>query len=100
MKKILASLAFTALVSTSALAGQPWSDVNTDNVLRVDMSAKGEHYSGVQNGAGIWVVNTSAAMTNSNAGGLSDHELHLKNLRDAGYDPRNDIDSYGNVRQY
>jgi len=33
------------------------------------------------------------------ADSLSAHDAHMKNLRDSGYNPHSDLDSYGNTRQ-
>jgi hypothetical protein len=33
------------------------------------------------------------------ADGLGNHDAHMKNLHDSGYNPHSDLDSYGNTRQ-
>jgi hypothetical protein len=33
------------------------------------------------------------------ADGLGNHEAHMKNLHDSGYNPHSDLDAYGNIRQ-
>lgn len=33
------------------------------------------------------------------ADGLGNHETHMKNLHDSGYNPHSDLDAYGNTRQ-
>ncbi|WP_146988371.1 hypothetical protein [Bradyrhizobium macuxiense] len=42
----------------------------------------------------------SPAVLNANAslnGDVSDHAMHMRNLRDSGYKPKDDFDAYGNV---
>jgi hypothetical protein len=59
------------------------------------------HHRHLVMGAGV-----SPALLNANAslngtgnfnGNGSDHAMHLKNLHDSGYNPKNDVDSFGNV---
>ncbi|MBR0899531.1 hypothetical protein JQ616_31650 [Bradyrhizobium tropiciagri] len=42
----------------------------------------------------------SPAVLNANAslsGDVSDHAMHMRNLHDSGYKPKDDFDPYGNV---
>jgi hypothetical protein len=43
-------------------------------------------------------ANASIAEDSGTADTLSAHEMHMKNLHDSGYNPRNDLDAYGNVQ--
>ncbi|WP_375785499.1 hypothetical protein ACE10Z_39465 [Bradyrhizobium sp. Pha-3] len=80
-KIILVSIALASL-STAALADARTAGHRT-------------HHSHLVMGTAL-----SPAVLNANAslsGDVSDHAMHTRNLRDSGYKPKDDFDSYGNV---
>jgi hypothetical protein len=77
MKKIILISIAVASLSTTALAGH-----------------RTHHHHLVMS------VGVSPVLLNANAslnGNGSDHTMHIRNLHDSGYKPKDDFDSFGNV---
>lgn len=84
MKKIILITIAVASLSTTALADQRVAGHRT-------------HHRHVVMGVGVDPVLLNAnASLNANGNG-KDHVMHMRNLHDSGYNPKNDVDSFGNT---
>ena len=84
MKKVILITIAVASLSTTALADARVAGHRT-------------HHSHVVTGAAVnpALLNANASL-NGNGNG-SDHTMHIRNIHDSGYNPKNDFDSFGNL---
>ena len=43
------------------------------------------------------LLNANASLNGIGNGSASDHAMHMRNLHDSGYNPKDDVDSLGNM---
>lgn len=79
MKKLILITIAIASLSTTALAG------HRTHVHHVVMGT----------GVNPVLLNANASLNGNGSG--SDHAMHIRNIHDSGYNPKNDINSLGNV---
>lgn len=86
MKKIILISIAVASLSTTALADARVAGHRTHHRHLVMGSA-----------ASPVLLNANASLNYNGVGNGSDHVMHLRNLHDSGYNPKNDLDSFGNM---
>jgi TPP-dependent pyruvate/acetoin dehydrogenase alpha subunit len=86
MKKIILISIAVASLSTTAPADARTAGHRTHH-----------HHLVMGTAASPALLNANASL-NSNAGlNGGDHAMHMKNLHDSGYNPKDDVDSFGNL---
>lgn len=86
MKKIILISIAVASLSTTALADARVAGHRT-------------HHRHLVMGSGVSPVllNANASLNSNGNGNGNDHVMHMRNLHDSGYNPKNDFDASGNM---
>ena len=86
MKKIILISIAAASLSTTALAD-------------TRVAGHRPHLRHVVMGTGVnpVLLNANASLNGNGNGNGSDHTMHIRNIHDSGYNPKNDFDSFGNL---
>jgi hypothetical protein len=89
MRLLILAAAASLVITGAAMADEPGTDVKAAH-----------HHHHNNRDANASAANAPVAEGSIPADTLSNHDAHMKNLHDSGYNPSGDVDGAGNTRQY